>query len=67
MIAKTTIKAELPLQSKKGSHILMLTCFPLFLVEATGVSIPTGHTEMLVASVYKSPLRAWRDADIAEL
>jgi hypothetical protein len=27
----------------------------------------TGHTEMLLASVYKSPLRAWRDADITEL
>jgi endonuclease/exonuclease/phosphatase (EEP) superfamily protein YafD len=39
---------------------------PLLSLEATGVSIPTGHTEMLLTSVYKSPLRAWRDADITE-
>jgi hypothetical protein len=39
----------------------------LISVEATGVSIPIRHTEMLIASVYKSPLRAWRDTDIAEL
>jgi hypothetical protein len=38
----------------------------LLSLEATGVSIPIGHTEMLLASVYKSPLRAWRDADITE-
>jgi hypothetical protein len=40
---------------------------PLLSVEATGVCIPIGHTEMLLASVYKYPLRAWRDADITEL
>jgi hypothetical protein len=40
---------------------------PLLSLEATGVSIPIGHTEMLLASVYKSPLRAWRDADIKEI
>jgi hypothetical protein len=28
MIAKTGIRAELPLQSKRKSHILMLTCLP---------------------------------------
>jgi hypothetical protein len=54
---------ELPLQSKRKSNILMLTCLLLSL-EATGFSISIGHTEMLLASVYKSPLRAWRDADI---
>jgi hypothetical protein len=42
----------------------MLTCLS---VEATGVCIPIGHTEILLASVYKSPLRAWRDPDITEL
>jgi hypothetical protein len=31
---------------------------PLILVEATGVSIPTGNTEILLAAVYKSPGRA---------
>jgi hypothetical protein len=40
---------------------------PLVSLEATGVSIPIGHNEMLLASVHKSPLRAWRDADITEL
>jgi hypothetical protein len=29
--------------------------------------IPIGHTEMLLAPVYKSPLRAWRNADITKL
>jgi hypothetical protein len=38
----------------------------LLSVEATGVSISIEHTEMLLASVYTSPLRAWRDADITE-
>jgi hypothetical protein len=41
--------------------------FPLRLLEATGVSIPIGRTKMLLASLYKSSLRAWRDADITKL
>jgi hypothetical protein len=32
-----------------------------------GVCIPTGHTETLLESDYKSLLRVWRDADIIEL
>jgi hypothetical protein len=40
---------------------------PLHSLEATGVSIPILHTQMLLASVYKSPLREWRDADMTEL
>jgi exonuclease III len=40
---------------------------PLLSVEASGVCIPIGHTAMLLASIYKSPLRVWRDADITEL
>jgi hypothetical protein len=40
---------------------------PLLSLEATGVNILIGLSEMLFASVYKSPLRAWRDADITEL
>jgi hypothetical protein len=31
---------------------------PLLSVEATGVCIVIGHTDMLLASLYKSPLRA---------
>jgi hypothetical protein len=40
---------------------------PLISVEATGVCIPIGNSEVLFASVYKSPGRAWSDADITEL
>jgi hypothetical protein len=40
---------------------------PLISVEATGVCIPTGNREILLAAVYKSPGRAWNDADINEL
>jgi hypothetical protein len=36
-------------------------------VEATGVCILIGNSEILRASVYKSPGRAWSDADISEL
>jgi hypothetical protein len=36
-------------------------------VEATGVCIPIGNNEVLLASVYNSPARAWSDAHITEL
>jgi hypothetical protein len=36
-------------------------------VEATGVCIPIGIREILLAAVYKSQGRIWRDADITEL
>jgi hypothetical protein len=52
---------------KRGIPHTYVDLPPLLLLEATGVSIPIGHTEMLLAFVYKSPLRAWRDADITEL
>jgi hypothetical protein len=40
---------------------------PLIPVEATGVCIPIGNSEILLAAVYKPPGRAWSDADITEL
>jgi hypothetical protein len=40
---------------------------PLLSVEGTGVSIPIGNTEMLLAAVYKSPQTLWSDTDITEL
>jgi exonuclease III len=40
---------------------------PLVSVKATGVCIPVGNSEVLLAAVYKSPGRAWREADITEL
>jgi hypothetical protein len=40
---------------------------PLVSVEATGVCIPRGNSEVLLAAVYKPPGRAWSNADITEL
>jgi hypothetical protein len=40
---------------------------PFISAEATGVNIPIGNTEILLAAVYKPPERTWSDADIAEL
>jgi exonuclease III len=40
---------------------------PLVSVEATGVCIPIDNSEVLLEVVYKSPGRAWSDADIIEL
>jgi hypothetical protein len=35
-------------------------------VEATGVCIPICNSEVLLAAVYKSPVRAWSDAVVSE-
>jgi hypothetical protein len=48
------------------------TCTDLLLsfllsVEATGMCIPIGNTEMLLAVVYKALQRLWSDTDITEL
>jgi hypothetical protein len=40
---------------------------PLFCVDATLVCVPIGNSEILLAAVYRSPGRAWIDADIIEL
>jgi hypothetical protein len=40
---------------------------PLVSVEGTGVCIPIGNQEVLIAAVYKFPGRTWNDADITEL
>jgi hypothetical protein len=40
---------------------------PLVSIEATGVCIPTGNSEVLLAAVCKSPGHTWDDADITEL
>jgi exonuclease III len=60
-------KGGIAVAVKKGIPHTYVDLPPLISFEATGVSILTGHTEMLLASVYKSSLRAWRDADITEL
>jgi hypothetical protein len=40
---------------------------PLMSIEATGVCIPIGNREILLAAVYRSPGSAWIDEDITEL
>jgi hypothetical protein len=40
---------------------------PLMSTEATGVSIPIGSSEILLAAVYRCPGRAWVVADITQL
>jgi hypothetical protein len=40
---------------------------PLISIEATGVCIPIGNNEILIAAVYRSPGRAWSDADTTGL
>jgi hypothetical protein len=39
---------------------------PLVSANATGVCIPIANSEVLIAAAYKSPGRAWSDADIIE-
>jgi hypothetical protein len=52
---------------KKGIPHAYADLAPFLSVEATGFCISIGHTKMLLAFLYKSPLRACRDADITEL
>jgi hypothetical protein len=51
----------------KGIPHIHVDLPPLVSVEATGVCTPIGNTEVLLAAVYKSPGRAWTDADITEI
>jgi hypothetical protein len=52
---------------RKGIHRSHVDLPPLISIEATGVYIPNGTKEILLAAVYKSPRRTWSDAGIAEL
>jgi hypothetical protein len=52
---------------RKGLPHMNVYLAPLVSVEATGVSIPVGNQESLIAAVYKSPGRTWNDTDITEL
>jgi hypothetical protein len=40
---------------------------PLVSLEATGICIPIGNCEVLLAAVYKAPNHTWCDIDITEL
>jgi hypothetical protein len=52
---------------RKGNPHNHVDLPPLVSVEEAGVCIPVGNSEVLLAAVYKSPGKAWRDADIIEL
>jgi hypothetical protein len=52
---------------RKGIPHMHVDLPPLVSVEATGVCIPIGNQEILLAAVYKSPGRTWTDAEITEL
>jgi hypothetical protein len=52
---------------RKGSLCNQVDLSPLISTEATGVCKPTGHSEVLLLAVFKSPGHAWNDADITEL
>jgi hypothetical protein len=50
---------------RKGIPHMHVDLPPLISVEATGICIPIGNKEILLAAVYKSPGHTWSDADIA--
>jgi exonuclease III len=52
---------------RKAIHHNHVDLPPLVSIEATGVGTLVGNSEVLLAAVYKSPGRAWSDADITEL
>jgi hypothetical protein len=52
---------------RKGIPHMNVDIPPLISVEATGVCIPIGNQDILIAAVNKSPGRIWNDEDITEL
>jgi hypothetical protein len=52
---------------RKGIPHMNVGLPPLISVEETGVCIPIGNQEILMAAVYISPGCTWNDADITEL
>jgi hypothetical protein len=52
---------------RKGVPHSYVDISPLVSVEVTGVCIPIGNSDIMLASVYKSLGHAWSDADITEL
>jgi hypothetical protein len=52
---------------RKGIPHNHVNITPLVSLEATGVCIPIGNSEILLATVYKTQGRAWCDVDITEL
>jgi hypothetical protein len=60
-------KGETAVAVKKGIPHTCADLPPLLSVEATGVCILIGKTEMFFAAVYKFLQRLWSDTDITEL
>jgi hypothetical protein len=52
---------------RKGVPHSHVDLHPLDSVEVTGVCVPIRNSEVLLAAVYRSPGRAWSNADIIEL
>jgi hypothetical protein len=63
----TDIKGGTAVAVRKGVPHNLVYLTPLDSVEATGVCVPIRNSEVLLAAVYRSPGRAWSDADIIEL
>jgi hypothetical protein len=61
-----TDKGGATIAVKKGIPHRCAVLLPLLSVETTGVCIPIGSTEMLLAAIYKSPQRLCSDTDITE-
>jgi hypothetical protein len=61
------IKGGTAVAVKKGIPHSHVDLPPIDSLEATGVCIPIGNSELLLANAYKCPGKAWRDADIIEL
>jgi hypothetical protein len=60
-------KGQTAIAVRKGIPHNHVNLPALVSVEATGVCIPIGNSEVLLAAVYKSPGSAWSDVDITEL
>jgi hypothetical protein len=56
------MKAGTAVAVRKGIPHNHVDLPPLISIEATGVCIPIGNNEILLAAVYRSPGRAWSDA-----
>jgi hypothetical protein len=60
-------KGETAIAVRKGVPHNNVDLPSLVSVEARGVCLPIGNCEVLLASVYISPGRAWSEAEIIEL
>jgi hypothetical protein len=60
-------KGEIAVVVRKGTPHNHVDLPPLASMQATGVCILIGNSEVLLAAVYQLPGYAWNDADIIEL